>query len=270
MQGKVVIVTGGSGGIGAAAVRAFAAKGAKVVLTGRSKATLELASQVGAEGHLVDFADFSQIRSFAETMLERHPRIDVLANNAGGSQARRLITKDGHEMIYQVNHLSVFLLTELLRERIVQSGGRVINTASAASQMSRLDLTKEIGAADGFSPLAMYSDSKLMNILHIQELARRAPGLSAACFHPGVVATDLARDGNWMLRLFYSPIFARLFMKTTAAGADTLLWLAETVPGRDWQTGGYYDNRRPGKLNARITPEAGAALWDISARAVGL
>ncbi len=270
MQGKVVIVTGGSAGIGEAAARAFAAMGASVVLTGRSPATLTLAAQIGAEGHLVDYADLAQIRAFAALMLDRHPRIDVLANNAGGAQDQHRLTKDGHEMTFQVNHLAGFLLTELLRDRIESSGGRVINTASGANLMSRLDLTQPIGQAQGFSALAMYSDSKLMNILHVQELARRAPNLPVACFHPGVVATELGRDGTLFMRLFYSKFIAGLFMKTPAQGADTLIWLATSEPGRDWQTGGYYDKRRKGRLNARATPQAGRDLWDISVKLLGL
>ena len=270
MQGKVVIVTGGSAGIGLAAARSFAASGAKVVLTGRSAATLPLAAQIGAEGHLVDYADLDQIRAFAALMLDRHPRIDVLANNAGGAQDQYRLTRDGHEMTFQVNHLAGFLLTELLRDRIAQSGGRVINTASAASLMSRLDLTRPLAGEQGFSALGRYNDSKLMNILHAQELARRAPNLPVAAFHPGVVATDLGRDGTLFIRLFYSKIIAGLFMKTPAQGADTLIWLAGAQPGKAWQTGGYYDKRRLARLNPRATPQAGRDLWDISVKLLGL
>ncbi len=270
MQGKVVIITGGSAGIGAAAARNLAERGAKVVLTGRSPATLTLAARIGAEGHLVDYADLDQIRAFAALILDRHPHIDVLANNAGGAQDQHRVTKDGHEMVFQVNHLAGFLLTELLRPRIEASGGRVINTASGANLMSRLDLTRPIGAAPGYSALGMYGDSKLMNILHVQELARRAPNLPVAAFHPGVVATDLGRDGTLFMRLFYSRPLAGLFMKTAAQGADTLIWLATSQPGRDWQSGGHYDKRRPGRVNRRATPQAGRDLWDISIRLLGL
>ena len=269
MRGRVMIVTGGSAGIGAAAAREFAARGADVVLTGRSAATLTLAAEIGAQGHLVDFADFDQVRGFAQTMLARHDRIDLLANNVGGIQAARQITRDGHEVTLQVNHLSGFLLTELLRGRILASGGLVVNTASMANTMARLDLD-DVEHAKSYSAMAAYADAKLMNILHAQELARRVPGLAVASFHPGVIASEFARSGSWLVRALYAPPLSRLFMKSPQAGADTLIWLAGSTPGKDWQSGGYFDRRRPGRVNPRATPEAGARLWDISARAVGL
>ena len=122
----------------------------------------------------------------------------------------------------------------------------------------------------GFSALGRYNDSKLMNILHAQELARRAPNLPVAAFHPGVVATDLGRDGTLFIRLFYSKIIAGLFMKTPAQGADTLIWLAGAEPGKAWQAGGFYDKRRLARLNPRATPQAGRDLWDISVKLLGL
>ncbi len=123
MLGKVVIITGGSAGIGAAAVREFAARGTKVVLTGRSDATLRLAQEVGATGHLVDYPDLASVRLFADAILAQHPKIDVSANNVGGVSNKRLIIRKSFEMTFQVNHLSGFWLTELLRGQIEQSGG---------------------------------------------------------------------------------------------------------------------------------------------------
>jgi hypothetical protein len=82
--------------------------------------------------------------------------------------------------------------------------------------------------------MAAYADAKLMNILHIQDLLRRCPGLAAASFHSGMVATDFARDGSWWARLFFSPPISSPFLKSPQAGADTMVWLAETEPGRDW------------------------------------
>src|SRR5712691_9270931 len=132
MNGKTIVITGGSSGIGAAAARELRKRGANVVITGRSAATAQLANEIGADYVLADFARFCDVRALAETLLAKYPRIDVLANNAGGLIAGREITEDGHEKTMQVNHLAPFFLTLLLRERLEASSATVINTASGA------------------------------------------------------------------------------------------------------------------------------------------
>ena len=264
---RTIIVTGGSTGIGAAAVRAFRAQGARVILTGRSAQTEAVAAETGAEAHRVDFADLAQVRGFAERMLAQEARIDVLANNAGGYWADRQLTRDGNEMTFQVNHLAGFLLASLLAPRLVASGGRIINTASMLHGRARLDLT-DPGHARNWNGMAAYADSKLMNVLHAQELSRRYPGLQAASFHPGVIGSDFGRNGGAFVRLGYA--LGRLFMASPATGADTLVWLATSAPGKDWTDGGYYAKRRPAAVNPLATPERAAELWGMSERLVGL
>ena len=114
LQGKVIVITGGSSGIGAAAARELRRRGATVAITGRSAETTRLAQEIGAEAFLVDFKKLNDVRRLAEELKARYPRIDVLVNNVGGIMGARHLTEDGHEATFQVNHLSGFLLTALL------------------------------------------------------------------------------------------------------------------------------------------------------------
>ncbi len=108
-----------------------------------------------------------------------------------------------------------------------------------------------------------------MNILHASEINRRFRGVSAASFHPGVVATGFAREGSAAIRFWYSSPLGRLFMIAPEKGARTLVWLASTQPGVDWQPGGYYVKKKPAHMKQEAT-DVGLAgkLWDESERLV--
>lgn len=268
LAGKLVVVTGGSSGVGAAAARALRAGGAHVVLTGRSPATAALAAEIGAEHRLVDFARFASVRAFAHALLASTPRIDVLVNNVGGIIGERRTTEDGHELTLQVNHLSGFLLTLLLRERLQASNALVVNTSSMAHHLGTVDL-EDLESTRGYDALKAYGAAKRMNVLHALELPRRFPGVAAASFHPGVVASGFGREGRGLVRWFYGSALMRPFLRSPDRGADTLVWLASGTPGGDFQPGGFYADRRPRRVHPQVTPELAARLWDASERLVG-
>src|SRR6266487_4408714 len=188
---KVVVITGGSDGIGAAA-RLLARQGNRIILVGRSPGkTRSVAAQIGAEGYVADFAHLSQVRELAAGLGRRHPRIDVLVNNAGLiAGARRTVTADGHELTFQVNHLAPFLLTMLLRGPLAAARASVITTSSRA------------GTARDYDGLRAYKASKLANVLFTRELARRWEplGVSAAAVHPGMVRSQWGRSGPTAVR----------------------------------------------------------------------
>lgn len=259
-----IVITGGSSGIGAAAARRLREAGATVLITGRSPETARLASEIGCDFFLADFARFSDVRALAQHLLAKYPRIDVLANNVGGVIAERQITEDGHEKTLQVNHLSPFLLTMLLRERLEASNGRVIDTASGAHAMGRVDFD-DLENARRYRPWRAYGTAKLMNILHAFEINRRFNGVRGVSFHPGVVATGFAREGNALTRLLYGP--GKLFLISPEKGADTLVWLATTDA---WQAGGYYVKRKPAyKVSQASDADVAKRLWDVSEKMVG-
>ena len=139
MAGRTVLVTGASDGIGAETAKVLAAKGATVHVTGRSADKLRpIAEAVGTEPLVADFARLDDVRRLAAEVGERVGSLDVLLNNAGGTFVPKHPTPDGHEPNFQVNHLSPFLLTNLLRPQLAAAGAAlVVNTSSIANQIGR-------------------------------------------------------------------------------------------------------------------------------------
>lgn len=266
MSERTIVITGASDGIGAAAARALSAAGARVVIVGRSpQKTERIATDLGVDHLVADFARLDDVRTLAGQLLRRYPRIDVLANNAGGIMGDRELTVDGHEKTFQVNHLAPFLLTTLLMDRLVASRASVINTSSAANRFGRINLD-DLDNARKYSPGRAYGGAKLANILFTRELHRRYHdrGIATAAFHPGVVATSFSTDSTSSMRLVYQSVLKRLLI-TPEKGADTLVWLAGTAAGADWQSGQYYEKRRVRAAN-RQAADAGlaTALWERS------
>jgi NAD(P)-dependent dehydrogenase (short-subunit alcohol dehydrogenase family) len=268
VEARTIVITGASDGIGAAAARDLAAAGEHVVLVGRSQSkTRAVADELKAPYHLADYTDLDQVRRLAGELRAAYPRIDVLANNAGGIMGKRVVTKDGFEKTFQVNHLAGFLLTTLLMPTLTVSAAMVLQTSSiAAKNASRFNID-DLQNERGYSPERAYGNGKLENILFTKELHRRyhEQGISAAAFHPGVVATNFAKDTTSWWRYAYHTPLARLTTITAAKGAVGLVWLAEGVSGVTWQSGTYYEKNKP----ARSAPQAddpGLAkqLWDRS------
>lgn len=269
-MGKTIIITGASDGIGAAAARALAQRGHRVVVVGRNPArTAAVAGEIGAPHHLADFASLADVRRLARELRERYPVIDVLANNAGGIMGERAVTTDGFEKTFQVNHLAPFLLTRELLPQLLAGRARVIQTASAAARhFSRFDID-DLQNADGYTPRRAYGNGKLENILFTEELQRRhgADGLTAVSFHPGVVGTSFAADSPGILRSLYHGPLAKLFTISPERGADQLIWLSDAEDDA-FVPGAYYESRR---IATRVAPQVGderlaRELWERSER----
>lgn len=271
---RTIVITGASDGIGAACARQLVARGENVAIVGRSPSkTAALGEELGAAYHVTDFADLSQVRALAAELLASCPRIDVLANNAGGI-FRRQTTADGFDLTLQVNHLAPFLLTGLLMERLIASRASVIATSSVAARgFGHVDV-KDLNNARKWSPQKAYGDGKLANILFTRELHRRyhPAGISAVAFHPGSVATSFASDTSSWMRHIYASRLARAFMVPADKAGGELTWLALGTPGVTWLPGEYYERRAPARrVNPQVRDSALAAeLWDRSAEMVGL
>ena len=273
LSGKVIVITGASSGLGRAAAVELSTRGATVAVVGRdAERTRTVAEKVGGFPFIADFDSLAEVRTLAEELLASYPRIDVLANNAGGLVSARGISADGHERTFQHNHLAPFLLTNLLLDRLTLSAGRVISTASGANLFSRLDLDdldwKNRVYAGGWLP---YGTSKLETIMFIRELARRTAGtgLDAFSFHPGPVATRFGADSA-LLR------FAQFASRGTLGispeqGAVPLVHLAAE---RDIvsPSGTYFDGLKPDGRERKDASDEGLCrkLWETSAAMVGL
>jgi NAD(P)-dependent dehydrogenase (short-subunit alcohol dehydrogenase family) len=192
MKGKVVVITGGTSGIGEVAAETLAQMGARIILVARNKsradATLIRLRRSGpGVAHSVYFADLSRLaemKRLAAEIADREPRIDILINNAGALFGTRRLTEDGLEYTFAVNHMSYFVVTKGLRDRLLASGGaRIINTASAAHQRATLDFD-DLQSAKNFRAMRAYGRSKLCNILFTRQLARSLQGtnITANCY----------------------------------------------------------------------------------------
>jgi NAD(P)-dependent dehydrogenase (short-subunit alcohol dehydrogenase family) len=267
---KVIVITGASDGIGAAAARSLAKAGHQVVVVGRSpEKTTRIAAELGADSHLADFADLGAVRELAATLQAKYPRIDVLANNAGGVSAARSrqVTVDGHERTFQVNYLAPFLLTTLLLDRLTESRATVISTSSSGNRLGRVDLA-DLDSEKRYRGVNAYNNAKLALILFTRELDRRyrSRGLASAAFNPGNIASGFAQqpgDANgWIAQ---PRIFRRLLLSSPETGVGTLVFLAEGTPGADFPSGEYFVKRKVARANKQSYDTGLAAqLWDRS------
>src|SRR5436190_11518631 len=206
MQGKTVVITGATSGIGGVSAEKLASMGARIVFVARDKdrgaATLEQLRKAGPgldhRAHYADLSRLSEMRRVAEEIAVSETGIDVLMNNAGAIFDRRFETEDGLERTFALNHMSYFVVTHILRERLAATpGARVVSTASDAHRSAAVDFN-DLQLVKGFGGLKAYCKSKLYNILFTRELARRlqGTGVIANCFHPGFVATRFADEGK--------------------------------------------------------------------------
>ncbi len=204
---------------------------------GRPRATIEFLS--------LDLADLSSVKRAADKYLASGRPLDVLVNNAGVAGARGL-TRDGFEITLGTNHLGPYLFTELLLPRLREAAqGRVVNVSSRAHlKVARIDweaFTRETKRTS--ERLAMYALSKLLNVLHAKELARRLAGtrITTYALHPGVIASDVWREVPAPARAVM-----KLFMKSNEDGAKTSLYCA-TSPDLADVSGQYFDERARGE-----------------------
>jgi NAD(P)-dependent dehydrogenase (short-subunit alcohol dehydrogenase family) len=267
---KTVILTGASSGIGAIAAARIAQQGWQVAVVGRNpERTKAVAQRIGGTAFLADYDRLDDVRALADRLLDAYPVIDVLANNAGGLIGERGLTADGNERTLQHNHLAPFLLTNLLRQRLEASSGRVVSTSSIMNLVGKVrldDLQWEKRRWSG--GWRAYGTSKLETVLFMRELARRS-SLEAFSFHPGYVNTGFGGDSALM------GISQKLrpggFGIPAEQGAVPLIRLV-TENHVDAPNGSHFDQL---KANGRTASQGkddtlAAALWKRSAELVGL
>jgi retinol dehydrogenase 12 len=280
MKEKVCIITGATDGIGKAAAHAIALQGAKLLIHGRDpdkgeRAVAELMARSGnpqIEFLQADFSSLAGVRQLAAAIMERTPRIDVLVNNAGAVFVKRILSKDGHEMTFAVNHLAPFLLTHLLLTTLKSAApSRIVTTASHAHRGAKISFD-DLQATRQYAAMSAYGTSKLANILFTRALAKRlqGTGVTATCLHPGFVRTNFGANNE------FSPFFKRVFglvsrfARTPEKGAETVVYLATSPQVQD-ASGGYY-------FDCKLTPPSSSAqddgaaehLWQLSEQLVGL
>jgi NAD(P)-dependent dehydrogenase (short-subunit alcohol dehydrogenase family) len=268
-DGRTFLITGANTGIGRATTEALAARGATVYMACRSEAKArpardEIAAATGNDNlHLLalDLADLTSVRGCADAFLQTGAPLHVLVNNAGLA-GRRGMTASGFELAFGTNHIGPFLLTGLLLERLRASAPARIVTVSSEGhyRVDGIDYDAVRRTTRTRTAFHEYCVSKLANVLHSQELARRLEGSGVTTYslHPGTIASDVWREVPWPIR----PLL-KMRMRSPAEGARTSLYCA-TSPEVAGETGLYYDNSRPKQPSRHATAALATELWQRS------
>jgi NAD(P)-dependent dehydrogenase (short-subunit alcohol dehydrogenase family) len=284
-QGRLAVVTGANTGLGLETAQVLAARGASVVLAvrdiekGKHAAARIAATAPGANVMVqpLDLTSLDSIRAAADELRAKHPRIDLLINNAGVMFTPKQTTGDGFELQFGTNHLGHFALTGLLLEQLLAvPGSRVVTVSSLAHRLGARINFDDLQSERSYSRVAAYSQSKLANLLFTYELQRRLSGVGttiAVAAHPGLADTELARYTPAIAAFFY----ARVVSQTAAMGALPVL-RAATDPG---VLGGQYYGP-DGFLGARGYPDLAESsgqshdtaiqrrLWTVSEALTGV
>jgi len=280
MHGKVCLVTGATSGIGQVTAQELARLGAHVIIVGRSPERCantidQIRAATGAtsvESFVANLSSLAEVRRLAGQIRERSRRLDVLVNNAGAMFSKRTESVDGIEMTLALNHLSYFLLTNLLLPLLEQSApARIVNVASDAHKGVSINFD-DLQGKQRYSGWKAYKYSKLANILFTYELARRiaGTGVGANTLHPGFVRTnflqvfDEARAG-WLIRKV-----ADLVAISPEQGARTSVFLASS-PEVEEMSGRYFVKEKPAVSSLRSRDQAAAQrLWQVSEELTGV
>lgn len=275
--GKTVLVTGGTSGIGRETARALARLGAKVIIVGREPARIDrtvawLRQEAGhtrVHGMQADLTSLSEIRRLAAQFRAEQARLDVLVNNAGSMFGERVLTQEGFERTWALNHLAYFLLTlELLDLLKASAPARIVNVASEMHRGGEMDF-ENLQGEKHYSCIPAYRRSKLANVLFTKALPRRlaGTGVTANALHPGAVATGMGRDMVGLMKL--ANRFCQFFFLSPRKGAATPVYLASSA-GVEHVTGKYFVKRRetaPASMAADVDLQE--RLWRVSLEQTG-
>jgi NAD(P)-dependent dehydrogenase (short-subunit alcohol dehydrogenase family) len=272
LKGKSVLVTGATSGIGFVTARELARLGSQLTIVSRNAEKCaavaeQIKSQTGnpVEYIAADLSTLAGIMQAAADYKQRHTHLHVLVNNAGAMFIKRILTSDGYEMTFALNHLNYFLLTNLLLDILKASApARIVNVSSNAHTNAHIDF-ENLQGEKHFRGFEAYGQSKLANVLFTYELARRleGSGVTVNAVHPGYVATGFARNngpifnfGNWLV--------ASIFGRKPEQGARTSIYLA-TSPDVEGVSGKYFVDSHVVQ-SSPISYERATAekLWQVS------
>ncbi len=279
MQGKTVVITGATSGIGEVAAFELAKMGARIVIVARNPLRAEktlarlklVVPSAPRSVHIADLSTLAGMKKAAAEVAAEAPAIDVLINNAGAMYSERVETEDGLERTFAVNHMAYYVLTCLLIDNLKAADrARIVCTASMAHVGMKLNFDN-LQSKKGFSGYTVYGRSKLCNILFTRELARRlhGTGITANCLHPGFVATRFADSAGGILHAGFG-VAKKMAGITPEEGAKTIVYLASS-PKVEGKTGLYFVKCMPATPSPEaLNDETAKKLWEVSAAISGV
>ncbi|XP_068625609.1 retinol dehydrogenase 11 [Battus philenor] len=279
MDGKTVIVTGCTSGIGKETAKELAKRGAKVIMACRNVDAaekikgeiIESTKNTKVEVKKLDLSSFASIREFAEEIKKTESHLEVLVHNAGYANIfKKRKSDDGIELTMATNHYGPFLLTHLLIDLLKKSSpSRIVVVASSLYRIGSFD-EKNSNPIDTF-PAYLYYASKEANILFTRELARRleGTGVTANCLHPGLIDTGIWRSVPWPLNWAWNLVI-KGFFKTPEQGCQTTVMLAVDENLLE-TTGKYFSDCQESYVSSAASDiKRARKLWEISEKMVKL
>jgi len=268
MISKTILITGATSGIGTQTAIALAKQGHTLYLLVRNtdKGTqvkndiIARTKNKNVQVVECDLADLQSVSKAAAEIRSQLDSIDVLINNAGGIFPERLLSKDGFEMTFAINHLGHFLLTLSLMPLLQKGKARIINVSSDAHKTAKVNFG-DLQFEKGYSSMKAYGNAKLFNIYFTRSLAERfaVKDITAYCLHPGVVNTGFGGQSTGFVKFLLS--IARPFMISPEKGAQTSVYLA-TEPDIEALSGLYFKNKKPIKPSSAANNNvARQTLW---------
>ena len=279
LDGKVCVITGTTSGVGYHTARRLAQAGAQLVLVCRNmdkarEVKAELAALTDAEVALVraDFSNLDEVQSAAHQILQQFPAIHVLINNAGIHMTTRVLTADGFETAFCVNHLASFLFTRLLLERMLASApARIIQVNSEGHRFGGLRLDDLDWVKRRYRGLQGYGASKTAQLLTVWELAERlsGTGVTINAVHPGEVATNIGMNNGFIYRWYQKYLLFPL-LKDPHISGEALYYFA-AAPELNTTSGKFFNLTAEEKPAAHALNRAvGKRIWELSEELTGL
>ena len=279
LDGKLCVITGATSGVGLAAARRIAKAGADLILVCRNAKKAEKVAGVikqdfGVKADIVlaDFSNMAQVRRAANEILSKYEKLDILINNAGVHMTQRMLTSEGHELVFAVNHLASFLFTRLLLERIKKSApARILQINSEGHRFSSVDIDDLTWEKRIYRGVRSYGQSKTAQLLTLWELSEElaGSGVTINAMHPGAVVTNIGMNNGWLYRTYQKYLLFPLLKDPKISGEAIYYLIA--APEMAEVSGKFYNltNEEIPATHARDR-ELGKKVWAISEALTGL